>query len=296
MIRKILFTASLFGVMQASAQHKMDLEAHRGGRGLMPENTIAAMKSALDMGVTTLEMDLGISKDGQVVVSHDSYMSADFMLKPDGSLIKKEEEKSLLLYGMDYQLIKSYDAGTKPHPQFPDQRKFKTYRPLFTELIDSVENYIKTNHLKPVYYNVEIKSSPDGDGIAHPVPRVFVKKVMDIVLEKKLSKRLIIQSFDLRPLQVLHKEYPKQKVSYLVANKDSYADNIKKLGFTPDAFSPYYLMLNREMVDAAHQDKVIVLPWTVNTIAEIKKMEALGVDGIISDYPNLLIEVFGKSH
>jgi len=149
--------------------------------------------------------------------------------------------------------------------------------------------------LKPVYYNVEIKSSPDGDGTAHPVPEVFVKKVMDIVLQKKLSRRLIIQSFDLRPLQVLHKGYPKQKVSFLVANKDSYADNIKKLGFTPDAFSPYYLMVNREMVDAAHRDKVIVLPWTVNTIAEIRKMEALGVDGIISDYPNLLIEVFGKS-
>ncbi|MCX2483444.1 glycerophosphodiester phosphodiesterase family protein [Pedobacter sp. MR2016-24] len=295
MIRKIVLTASLFGVIHASAQHKIDLEAHRGGRGLMPENTIAAMKSALDMGVTTMEMDLGISKDGQVVVSHDSYMAADFMLKPDGSLIKKEEEKSLLLYGMDYQLIKSYDAGTKPHPQFPDQKKFKTYRPLFRELIDSVESYIKAKHLKPVYYNVEIKSSPDGDGTAHPVPEVFVKKVMDIVLQKKLSTRLIIQSFDLRPLQVLHKGYPKQKVSFLVANKDSYADNIKKLGFTPDAFSPYYLMVNREMVDAAHRDKVIVLPWTVNTIDEIRKMEALGVDGIISDYPNLLIEVFGKS-
>lgn len=294
MIKRILITASLFGALQAGAQHKMDLEAHRGGRGLMPENTIQAMISALDMGVTTLEMDLGISKDGQVVVSHDSYLSADFMLKPDGSMIRKDEEKSLLLYGMDYQLIRSYDAGSKPHPQFPQQKKFKAYRPLFTELIDSVEQYVKAHHLKPIHYNVEIKSSPDGDGTAHPVPAVFVKKVMDIILAKKLSKRLIIQSFDLRPLQVLHQEYPKQKVSFLVANKNSFADNIKNLGFKPDAFSPYYLMVTKEMVDAAHQQKVTVIPWTVNTIADIKKMETLGVDGIISDYPNLLIEVFGK--
>jgi glycerophosphoryl diester phosphodiesterase len=294
MIKRILLTACLFGALQASAQHKMDLEAHRGGRGLMPENTIEAMISALDMGVTTLEMDLGISKDGLVVVSHDSYLSSDFMLKPDGSLIRKDEEKSLLLYGMDYQLIKSFDAGTKPHPQFPQQKKFKTYRPLFTELIDSVELYIKAHHLKPVRYNVEIKSSPDGDGTAHPAPELFVKKVMEIVKAKGIAKRLIIQSFDLRPLQVLHKEYPKQHLSFLVANKNTYAENIKNLGFTPNAFSPYYLMVTKEMVDAAHQQNVTVIPWTVNTIADIKKMEGLGVDGIISDYPNLLIEVFGK--
>jgi glycerophosphoryl diester phosphodiesterase len=294
MIKRILLAATLLSGIQTNAQQKMDLEAHRGGRGLMPENSIQAMTAALDMGVTTLELDLGISKDGQVVVSHDSYMSGDFMLKPDGSVIKKEEEKSLLLYGMDYQLIKSYDGGSKPHPQFPQQKKFKTYKPLFTELIDSVETYIKAHHLKPVHYNVEIKSSPDGDVTAHPEPKVFVKKVMDIVLAKRLSKRMIIQSFDLRPLRILHQDYPKQKLSFLVANKDSYAINIKNLGFTPDAFSPYYLMVTQEMVNAAHEQKVTVIPWTVNTIAEIKKMESFGVDGIISDYPDLLIEVFGK--
>jgi glycerophosphoryl diester phosphodiesterase len=294
MIKRILLAATLLSGIQANAQQKMDLEAHRGGRGLMPENSIQAMISALDMGVTTLELDLGISKDGQVVVSHDSYMSGDFMLKPDGSVIKKEEEKSLLLYGMDYQLIKTYDGGSKPHSLFPQQKKFKTYKPLFTELIDSVENYIKAHRLKPVHYNVEIKSSPDGDGTAHPEPAVFVKKVMDIITAKRLSKRMIIQSFDLRPLRVLHQEYPKQRLSFLVANKDSYAVNIKNLGFTPDAFSPYYLMVTQEMVDSAHQAKVEVIPWTVNTIAEIKKMESLGVDGIISDYPNLLMEVFGR--
>jgi len=294
MMKKILLTAALLGVVQANAQHKMDLEAHRGGRGLMPENSIQAMIAAVDMGVTTLELDLGISKDGAVVVSHDSYMAADFMLKPDGSEITKDEEKKLLLYGMDYATIRSYDGGTKPHAQFPDQKKFKTYKPLFTELIDSVENYIKSHHLKPVNYNVEIKSSANGDGTAHPVPNVFVKKVMDIVLAKRLSKRLIIQSFDVRPLQVLHRDYPQQKLSFLVANKNTYADNIKNLGFTPDAYSPYYLMVTKDMVDVAHQQKVTVIPWTVNSIADIKKMEAMGVDGIISDYPNLLMEVFGK--
>lgn len=294
MIRRLLFSAAFFSFITVQAQQKMDLEAHRGGRGLMPENSIQAMLSALDMGVTTLEMDLGISKDGQVVVSHDSYMAADFMRKPDGSDISKSEEKSLLLFGMDYALIRTYDGGTKPHPGFPEQKKFRTYKPLFTELIDSVEQYIIKNKLQPVLYNVEIKSSPDGDGTAHPVPEVFVKKVMDIIKARKLGQRTIIQSFDLRPLQVLHKNYPKQKLSFLVANKDSYAVNIKNLGFKPAAISPYYLMVNADMVSAAHQDHVEVIPWTVNTVADIKKMRDLKVDGIISDYPNLLIEVFGK--
>jgi len=277
----------------AYAQKKMDLEAHRGGRGLMPENSIEAMISALDMGVTTLEMDLGISKDGQVVVSHDSYMASDFMRKPDGSDISKNEEKTLLLYGMNYEEIKKYDGGTKPHSQFPEQKKLKTYKPLFSELIDSVENYIKKNKLKPVMYNVEIKSTPAGDGTEHPEPEVFVQKVMDIIQQHKIGKRTIIQSFDIRPLHVLHQSYPKQRLSYLIYTKDSFSDHVKKLGFKPAILSPLYTTVTSDLVKEAHQNKVEIIPWTVNTVADIQKMEDLEVDGIISDYPNLLLEVFG---
>jgi glycerophosphoryl diester phosphodiesterase len=109
----------------------------------MPENTIPTMLNAIDLGVKTLELDCVISKDNQVVVSHDSYMSADFMLKPDGSTISKAEEKGLLIYTMPYDSVRRYDAGTKTHPQFPDQKKLKTYKPLLSELIDSVERYVK---------------------------------------------------------------------------------------------------------------------------------------------------------
>lgn len=286
-------TIILSMVSSVYAQKKIDLEAHRGGRGLMPENSIEAMISALDMGVTTLEMDLGISKDGQVVVSHDSYMSSDFMRKPDGSDISKGEEKTLLLYGMDYSEIKSYDGGTKLHPQFPQQKKIKTYKPLFSELIDSVEHYIKKNKLKPVMYNVEIKSTPNGDGIEHPDPEVFVQKVMDIIEQRKIAKRMIVQSFDVRPLQILHQSYPKQKLSYLIYTKEPLSDHIKKLGFKPNIVSPLYTTVTTDLVKEAHQQKIAVIPWTVNTVTDIKKMEDLQVDGIISDYPNLLLEIFG---
>ncbi|TDO22554.1 glycerophosphodiester phosphodiesterase family protein [Pedobacter duraquae] len=288
-----MFLGAVCFATTVSAQ-KIDLQAHRGGRGLMPENTIPAMISAINLGVKTLEMDLAISKDGLVVVSHDSYMSSDFMRKPDGSDISKAEEKGLLIYGMDYSMVKSYDAGTKVHPQFAAQKKMKTYRPLFSELIDSVETYIKKHKLKPVNYNVEIKSSPDGDGTAHPVPEIFVEKVMQVINKKKIGKRVVIQSFDKRPLQVLHAKYPNQELSFLIMNRDNFETNIKNLGFTPQYLSPYFSLITPEMVKQAHDQKVKILPWTVNNAEDFKKMEVLGVDGVITDFPDLGVAAYGK--
>lgn len=293
-MKKILLLTLCCSAFMASAQQQIDVQGHRGGRGLMPENSIPAMLHAIDLGVKTLELDCVISKDNQVVVSHDTYMSADFMLKPDGSEISKAEEKQLLLYTMPYDSIKLYDGGTKPHPQFSGQKKLKTYKPLLAELIDSVEHYIKANHLKPVYYNMEIKSSPDGDGIAHPLSPEFVKLVMDVINKKKIIKRVTIQSFDIRPLQELHKKFPKQALSYLIANKESFADNIKTLGFTPQTISPYYTLIDSNFVEQAHQAKVQVLPWTVNDEASMKRMADMKVDGIISDFPDRLVALFGS--
>jgi len=294
-IMKNLLTLVFCGMaITVSAQQKLDVQGHRGGRGLMPENSIEAMLHAIDIGVKTLEMDCVISKDNQVVVSHDTYMSADFMLKPDGSAINKSEEKALLIYTMPYDSVKLYDGGTKPYPQFPNQKRMKTYKPLLADLIDSVEHHIKANHLKPVYYNIEIKSTLAGDGVEHPAPDAFVKLVMSVLSKKKITQRVTIQSFDTRPLQELHKKYPKQVLSYLIANKDSFADNIKKLGFTPQIISPYYLLIDSSFVEQAHQANVQVLPWTVNDPEAMKKMADLKVDGMISDFPDRLITLFGS--
>jgi glycerophosphoryl diester phosphodiesterase len=283
-----------FSITAAKSQQKPDVQAHRGGRGIMPENSIAAMLHAIDLGVKTLELDCVISQDKQVVVSHDLYMSADFMLKPDGAAISKEEEKSLLLYQMPYELIKSYDGGMKVNVSFPKQQKIKTVKPLLSVLIDSVESYVKIHKLKPVFYNIEIKSSAAGDGTAHPEPAVFSKLVMNVIKSKGISKRVIIQSFDTRPLVVLHQTDPEQKLSYLVANKDSFKVNMSKLGFIPDTISPYYLMVDAAFVKDAHQLKMKVLPWTVNDEPSLKRMTELNVDGVISDYPDLAVALLGN--
>ncbi|GAA4907774.1 glycerophosphodiester phosphodiesterase family protein [Mucilaginibacter defluvii] len=294
LMKYLLTTLFSCCLLAASAQNSIDLQAHRGGRALMPENSIEAMLHAVDLGSRTLELDVVISKDGQVVVSHDTYMNADFMLKPDGSEISKAEQKSLLLYAMPYDSIKKYDGGTKVHSGFTAQKKMHTYKPLLTEMIDAVDKYTKAKHLKPVYYNIEIKCSPKGDNVEHPVPDVIADKVMAIVKQKNLLNRSNIQSFDERPLQYLHAKYPKVVLAYLVSNKNTYRQNMDKLGFKPPIISPEYKQIDATFVNNAHAAGVKVIPWTVNDAQAMKQLAAIKVDGIISDNPDILVELFGS--
>lgn len=294
-MKKILITLAA-GIMLtdcAFAQQKLDVEGHRGGMALMPENTISSMLNGVKLGVRTLELDMVISADGKVVVSHDPYMSARIMRKPDGSDVDVSEEKSLAMYKMPYDSIRKYDAGSKPNPQFPNKPKFKTYKPLLADLIDSVETYVKKNKLKPVYYNIETKSTPAGDGIYNPKPDVFVETVMAVINQKKIVQRVIVQSFDVRTLQVLHKSYPKIKLSLLVG-KINIDEDLKTLGFTPDIYSPYYTFVTKEIVQKAHDNKMLILPWTVDQEKDMTALGDMGVDGIISNYPNKLVQLFGS--
>lgn len=287
-MKQFIFTvATILVACTSNAQQKIMKQAHRGGRGDMPENTIAAMKAAMDMGVDVLELDVVISKDKKVVVSHDTYMSSDFMLKPSGDTISSSEAKSLLLYKMNYAEIKKYDAGSKPHPQFPNQKKIKTYRPLLSELIDSVDRYAKEKKLPLPFFNIEIKSAIKGDDIEHPQPQDFVELVMSVLKSKKLISRMNIQSFDVRPLQILHQKYPEVLLSYLTANIKSVDENLQALGFTPALYSPNYKTVTKAVVDTSHARGMKIVPWTPNTKAEIKALQDLGVDAVITDYPAL---------
>lgn len=274
-------------VQPDAVQPKFDRQGHRGCRGLMPENTIAAMKKALDLGVQTLELDVVISKDNQVVVSHDAYMSSHIALKPDGKPVTADEEKQLNLYQLTYGEIKKYDVGSRPYPEFSNQQKFSAYKPLLAELIDSVETYAHTKGLLPPKYNVEIKSTPATDGEYHPAPPEFVKLAMRVCQSKHLGTRLNIQSFDARPLHLIHQQFPDVILAYLTANAKSVSENLATLGFTPQIYSPYYKTVTTETVKACHQHRMRIIPWTVNTKAEIDSLRSLDVDGIISDYPNL---------
>lgn len=264
-------------------------EAHRGGRGLMPENTIPAMKNAIDIGVTTLEMDTHISSDGKVLLSHDNYINPLFTLDPGGKEIPEKDNQKYPLFGMTYAQIEKFDAGSKGNPNFPQQKKVKTHLPLLSDLIDTVQNYIKTSGKKQVFYNIETKSKPAGDNKLHPEPEEFVDLLVEVLTKKNILPYVVIQSFDVRTLQVLNRKYPHIKSSFLIENTKSFEENMALLGFKPFIISPNSKLVTAEYVNKCHQQNLKVIPWTVNTKEEIAKLKALGVDGIISDYPNLLI-------
>jgi glycerophosphoryl diester phosphodiesterase len=270
-------------------QKKLDKQGHRGARGLMPENTWPAMKLALDLGVTTLEMDAVITKDKKVILSHEPFMGHEITTKPDGSYVTEGEEKSLNIYQMTYEEVKKYDVGMKPHPRFPKQQKLNAVKPLLSDLFDSVRQYMMTRRRPFPYYNIETKCMPIGDDIYHPKPDEFTELLMAVIKEKYMEEQVIIQSFDFRSLQYLHKKYPAIKTAMLIEDFDkrTLEDQLKVLGFTPSIYSPHYSLVNEELIKKCHLRNIKVIPWTVNDKAAIDKLTAMGADGIITDYPDL---------
>jgi glycerophosphoryl diester phosphodiesterase len=189
---------------------------------------------------------------------------------------------------MSYDSIKRYDVGLRGNNAFPAQYKMAVYKPLLSEVIDSLEAYIKKNRLKPVRINVEIKSDKDEYGLSQPQPTDFVALVMGVIESKKFSNRINIQSFDPEILNIMHKKYPLVKTAYLTDNP-GIDNNLSMLVFTPDIYSPHYKLVNHKFLDSLHSKNMRVIPWTVNDDKDIDAMLALKVDGIITDYPERVI-------
>jgi len=287
-----ILSAIILLFFQASAQkRKFDVQGKAGARGIMPENTIEGMLKALDLGVNTLEMDAVISKDKQVVLSQEPYFNNEISLLPNGKPISFKDQKNYNIYQMDYEQVKKFDVGSKIHARFPGQMKFKAYKPLLSETIDAVEAYVKEHRLAKPVYSIETKTIKNGDNEFHPEPAEFVELIMDIVNAKKIAKRVIIESFDMRTLQYLHKKYPKVKTSLLIDEKEPFEDYIDKLGFNPTIYSPYSVLVGKGLVDRCHEMGIKIIPWTVNTVKDLKYFMSLGVDGVITDFPNLMNQV-----
>jgi len=267
-----------------------DIEGHRGCRGLMPENTIPAFMKALELGVTTLEMDAVITKDKQVILSHEPFFNHEITTGPDGKYITEQDERNLNIYHMTYAQTQTYDVGLKPHPRFPNQRRLKATKPLLREVIENVEAYHKLKGGPAVFYNIETKTQPATDNTYHPAPEEFVRTLMNVINAEKISNRVIIQSFDFRTLQIIHKRYPAMRTAALIEDFDKrpLEEQLKTLGFMPTIYSPAYSLVTKELVDKCHERQIKVIPWTVNDKAAIEQMKAVGVDGIITDYPDLL--------
>ncbi len=265
---------------------KFDLQGHRGTRGLMPENTIPAFLKAIDLGVNTLEMDLAVTKNMELLVSHEPFINPEYCLDKMGNEIPDSLMYSYNIYKMDYAEIIQFDCGMKPHPRFPEQQKMKASKPLLTDVLETVESYSDENNLKALRYNIEIKSLPQGDDLFHPKPSVFSDLVYNALNEKIGWERITIQSFDFRILQYFNQTYPEVTLAVLIENQDSIDQNLEELGFKPEIYSCDFVLLSRENVDKLHSLGLKVIPWTVNEIADMQRLIEWGVDGLITDYPD----------
>lgn len=269
-----------------------DKQGHRGCRGLMPENTIPAMLNAIGLGVNTLEMDVCISKDKKVFLSHEPFFNHEITTKPGGGFIDEKDEKTFNTYQMNYTDIIKYDVGMKPHPRFPDQQKMKAVKPLLADVFKAVKEYMMTVRRPFPNYNIEIKSLPETDNKFHPKPAEYVDLVMQVIKENDMEDYVIIQSFDFRSLQYLHKNYPHIKTAVLIEadNKSSFRKQMTDLGFTPGIYSPESSLVIPDLVKECHDLNMKIIPWTVNDKKKIKELMEMGVDGIITDFPNLFNE------
>lgn len=266
---------------------KIDVQGHRGCRGLMPENTLDGFVKAIEIGVTTLEMDVVISKDKKVVVSHEAFFNHEITTLPDGNLLTEKTQESYNIYTMTYNEIKKIDVGMKPHPRFPDQKKIYCIKPLLSDVIEICDSISKNK----IHYNIEIKRKKDADNEFNPPVEEFVDIVCNEVLKKGIADRTTIQSFDHESIYLVHKRFPSLKPVLLIEDINSPDSHLKKIGFIPYAYSPYYKLVNEDLLKYCKEKKMKLIPWTVNDEVSINQLLELKVDGIISDYPDLVLKI-----
>jgi len=279
---------------KAQAEDTFDIEGHRGCRGLYPENTLPAFQKALELNVNTLELDLAVSADSQLVVSHEPYFRAGLSIDPDGNPVTKEDQLSHNIYEMTYDEVKRYDVGSLSDDRYPERENLKTFKPLFRSVVNKAQQYSFTFNQDEPDYNIEIKRRPEFDGKYHPSGIEFVNLVLAEVAELNIQNNTIIQSFDIESLQMVKAKNPDIRTALLIENEISVADNIIALGFKPDIYSCYFKLLKAEDIVYCHGKGIKVIPWTVNDVSDMKAMVALGVDGLITDYPDRAIELIRK--
>ncbi len=279
-----------------------DLEAHRGGRGLMPENTMAAFRNALKIGATTLELDIAITKDGIPVISHDPFLNPQKVSK-DGKFI----DERILIKDLTYAQILEYDVGLmRSDYKMPGQMQIENEKiPSFEEVLAFVKAMQRTG--KKYMINAETKTFPPVFGYTYD-PNTFVNAIVPIIKKYDLEDTVMIQSFNWETLRLAKEMDPRittvallQRIYY---ENPMWASGLKLSDFNSpvlmakslgvDVISPYYKECTSEIVKMSHEYGMAVVPWTINDRYEMERFISMGVDGIITDYPNILKEVLAS--
>jgi glycerophosphoryl diester phosphodiesterase len=290
-----------------------DIEAHRGGRALFPENTLQSFANALSMGVDTLELDIGVTRDGAIVVSHERGLNPDLARDADGVYVAAPGIPFVQLRLED---VKKYDVGQiRPGSayakQFPEQRVVPGTRiPTLAEVLELVRKS-GDGHVR---LNIETKIDPNHPEQS-PDPQRFVTLLLDLLREKRFSDRVMVQSFDWRTLQLVQKQAPTIPTVYLTQQKGAtptvFPDRASDwtAGFNPNdhgqsvprtikaaggaIWSPFFRDVDAAVISESHQLGLRVVVWTVNKPEDMARMIDIGVDGIISDHPGVLRQVAG---
>ncbi len=264
----------------------LDLQGHRGARGLFPENSLLGFEKTLRFSeVSTLELNLCVTADGALVVSHEPWLNEHICTITDSS----KDGSAYSLYKMTYDSILQFDCGTNGHPDFPKQQLTFTSKPLLKELFAMIDE----KGLRWPNFNIEIKSHRKGDYIYHPGPKKFADLVVvalnelnEAYPEADLLNNVSIQSFDLRVLREVRKTALPVRLGLITDKTADPAKEMEALGFPVDIYSPSYELVTPELISWCHFRQIAVIPWTINDVSEMQKLVDMGVDGIISDYPN----------
>ena len=296
-MKRIVIGSLIIGLMAACnptekrLSETFDWQGHRGARGNMPENTWPAFQLAMDAAMTTLEMDVVISGDSQVVVSHEPFMSHEICLDTAGEKITEASEKQFNIFQMTYDGVREFDCGSTIHPRFLKQEKRAVQKPLLKEILRKVKLYAQSHDLPLPYLNVEIKYVAGQEGVYHPDIALFSQLVFEVLNEGYPVEKWNIQSFDFDVLKYWHESYPNIKLTALVEDNIDLGSQLAYLGFVPEIYSPNYLLLNASNISAIHEKGMFIIPWTVNEKEEMMRLKKMGVDGIITDYPKVAAEL-----
>lgn len=267
-----------------------DLQGHRGARGLLPENTIPSFLIALDHDVDTIELDLVVTKDRKLLVSHEPWFHHHISTKPDGTPVSEEEQLNFNIFEMSYVETTAFDVGSRGHHLYPRQQPMAVQKPLLIDAVRAIEEYVSDNNLRTVAYNIETKSTPDLYGIMYPYPdeyaAILAGELSQLNSEFNLLDRVIIQSFDPATLIEFRKLMPDVAQAILVNRDEPMEYYLDQLGYTPEIWSPNFRLVTAEIVEQAHEYGMQVIPWTINTVDEMRNQLEMGVDGLITDYPD----------
>lgn len=285
----LILLIAIMGCGQSAQEKNLELIGHRGATGLAPENTIPGFKKALEYDIDAIELDVVISGDEQVVVSHEPWFRHDICLTPEGDSISQDSQKDHLIYEMDYEQIAEYDCGSVQREGYPDQENQPLAKPLLKDAIKEIENYIAQNDLKQVGYKVEIKSKASWyeEDDLQPDPEEAAEMVHEVLVEEEIVERVNIFAFNPRILdkfEDIDSSIP--RVFLIPQSKTEFDANLAELNSLPDVYAPNYNLVDSALVEQVHEKEMKLIPWTVNEYEDMVDLVNKGVDGIVSDYPN----------